>query len=556
MRIRMRCWFSILCVCWPALLSAWLSEPGFAQSVTAGEQRVTLPQLLLDPAESHADSVLRLDSTGDLQAALDQAEPGAIIELAAGAIYKGPFILPSKPGDQWITIRSSAAGEAVPETGAAAAPALPAAGIRVTPAAAVAMARLESAAGPVVMAAPGAHHYRFIGIEISPARPTNGKPIFLNALVVLGSGIRDSALLPHHIMFERCYFHGDPIVGARRAIELNSASTIVRDSWFADFMMEGADSQALVGWAGPGPYRIVNNYLEGAGENLMFGGGDPLIANLVPSDIEIRGNHFSKPIAWRAGAAGNNGYNWTIKNLLELKNARRVLIDGNLFEYNWPQAQNGYSILFTVRNQEGTAPWSTVEDVTFSNNIVRHIANGINLLGRDDNHPSQPARRIHIYNNLFMDLGGEWGDGNLFQVLDGVDELSIVHNTAVNEAKILNVDGRMSQDFVFLSNIVWHNEYGISGTGAASGSQTLAEYFNKVDVRDNLIIGGAPASYPSGNNFPRSSAGTGFTDASTGDFRLLPSSRFYMGEGDAGPGIKVVQLCAALSITEQPDFCN
>ena len=42
-----------------------------------------------------------------------------------------------------------------------------------------------------------------------------------------------------------------------------------------------------------------------------------------------------------------------VKNLLELKNARRVTIDGNLFEYSWSSGQAGYAIVFTPRNQEG-----------------------------------------------------------------------------------------------------------------------------------------------------------------------------------------------------------
>ena len=49
----------------------------------------------------------------------------------------------------------------------------------------------------------------------------------------------------------------------------------VVDSHLADFKEEGADSQAIAGWSGPGPFKIANNYLEAAGENVMFGGADP-----------------------------------------------------------------------------------------------------------------------------------------------------------------------------------------------------------------------------------------------------------------------------------------
>src|SRR5207245_167581 len=80
-------------------------------------------------------------------------------------------------------------------------------------------------------------------------------------------------------------------------------------------------------------------------------------------------------------------------------------IDGNLFERAWAHAQSGFAIVFTVRNQDGRAPWSTVEDVTFVNNVVRHAGAGVNLLGRDDVRPSRPSARLLIANNLFEDIG-------------------------------------------------------------------------------------------------------------------------------------------------------
>ena len=165
-------------------------------------------------------------------------------------------------------------------------------------------------------------------------------------------------------MFDRCYLHGDPKRGSRRGILMNSRSTAVVDSYFSDFKEVGADSQAVAGWNGSGPFKIVNNFLEGAGENLMFGGADPSIPDLVPSDIEIRHNDFVKPLAWRQGDSAYAGVPWTVKNLFELKNARRVLVDGNLFERNWVHAQNGFAILFTVRNQDGRASISSVETTT------------------------------------------------------------------------------------------------------------------------------------------------------------------------------------------------
>src|SRR5439155_19384854 len=199
-------------------------------------------------------------------------------------------------------------------------------------------------------------------------------------LVLLGDGSGAQSQLsqvPHDLVFDRVYIHGDASKGQKRGIALNSASTTITGSYISDIKAVGQDSQAICGWNGPGPFVITNNYLEAAGENVLFGGADPAIPNLVPSDITFRGNHVARPLAWRA-------QDWSVKNLFELKNAQRVSIDRNVFENHWLAAQAGYAIVFTPRNQSGTAPWSVVQQVEFTNNIVRHVSSVFNVLGTDN----------------------------------------------------------------------------------------------------------------------------------------------------------------------------
>jgi hypothetical protein len=368
----------------------------------------------------------------------------------------------------------------------------------------------------VVEVVRGAHHYRFVGLEIAPA-----DGVFLHALVELGRNETEPGALPHHIVFDRCYLHGDPKRGARRGIAMNSRETAVIDSYLSDFKETGADSQAIAGWNGPGPFKIADNYLEAAGENVMFGGADPAIRDLVPADIEIRGNHFAKPLRWKAGHEGFEGVDWSVKNLFELKNARRVLVEDNLLEFNWPQAQNGFAILFTVRNQDGRAPWSTIEDVVFANNVVRHVGAGINVLGRDDNHPSQRVRRVDIHNNLFVDIGGSWGTGRLFQLLDGTSDVRIEHNTALQTGDVLfGGDGEAHVGFVFENNIALHSVHGITGSGTKPGVSALARYFPAAVVRRNVIVGGDASDYPPDNFFPNGLEAVGFASHRDGRFRL------------------------------------
>jgi cellulose synthase/poly-beta-1,6-N-acetylglucosamine synthase-like glycosyltransferase len=469
-----------------------------------------------------AGNVMTLPAGGDFQSAINNAQPGDTIVLAPGARYVGTFHLPNKPGSDWITIQTDASGS----------PALPAPGIRVRPEDAPAMAKLIAPSGSALIAEPGAHHFRFVGVEITPATS-----VFITNLIDLGSASTMEALA-HHITFDRCYIHGDASKGGRRGIALNSGEASVLNSYLSDFKEVGADAQAIAGWNGPGPFHIVNNFIQASGENVLFGGADPSIADLVPSDIEILRNTITKPLTWRIGDPTYAGTPWSVKNLLELKNARRVRIEGNVLEYNWEHAQNGFAVLFTVRDQDGTAPWSVVEDVTFANNVVRHVGGVFNILGRDDNYPSQQAKRITIRNNLLEDVRSDWGSGRLFQLLNGAADVTIDHNTGVQQGTILVGDLLPTSGLVFQNNIAAHNEYGIIGTGTGVGRPSIDRYFPGAIVRRNVIAGGNSNLYPSDNFFPAKLDDVRWTDISVDNFRLAPDSP-YKGRATDGADVGV-----------------
>ena len=488
----------------------------------AGLALVLLTSLLACGASQRSGRTIQVAAGQDLQAALDDARPGDTLALEAGATFVGPFTLPRKRGAGWITVRSAALDR------------LPPAGTRVQPTHAEAMPKLETASGAVLATERGAHHYRLIGLEIRPMRGA-----YVSELVRLGSDRQTRASTPAHFAIERCFVHGDAFVGTRRGVALNSGSTDVLDSHFADFKEPDADSQAIAGWNGPGPFRIVNNYLEAAGENVMFGGADPSVPGLVPSDIEIRDNHFRKPLSWKpsAGTAGR----WSVKNLFELKNARRVRVEGNLFEHNWVQAQSGFAVLFTVRNQDGRAPWSVVDDVIFRRNVVRHSASGISVLGRDDNHPSQRTQRIRIEQNLFEDIGGpSWGGGGvLLQLIGGAYDVVFAHNTAFHTDNVIVAEGDPHARFVFTNNIVQQNQYGIVGTGTGPGMQTLTKYFPGAQVTSNVIVGGDASVYPPHNFFPATLKDVGLVRRQQG-WPRLPEGSPYRSAGTDGSDVGAV----------------
>ncbi|PYM95003.1 MAG: hypothetical protein DME04_05950 [Candidatus Rokuibacteriota bacterium] len=187
-----------------------------------------------------------------------------MIELQAGATYTGNFTLPNKSGTGWIYIQSSALASLVP------------ADTRVGPAHSVLMPRIVTPnSSSALTTATNAHHYRFIGVEVTGTLADTTATQF--GLIALDSGA--------DFVFDRCYIHGTPTGNYKRGIQLNSARTAVIDSYLADFHSTVQDAQAILGWNGPGPFKLVNNYIEGSGENVMFGGADPSVPNLVPSDI-------------------------------------------------------------------------------------------------------------------------------------------------------------------------------------------------------------------------------------------------------------------------------
>ena len=85
---------------------------------------------------------------------------------------------------------------------------------------------------------------------------------------------------------------GRPTKGSKRGVLLNGIAMVVKNCYISDMKSTLQDSQAIGGWNGPGPFQIINNYLEASGENVLFGGAPPVIKGVVPSDILIKRNHF------------------------------------------------------------------------------------------------------------------------------------------------------------------------------------------------------------------------------------------------------------------------
>ncbi|HEY2961669.1 MAG TPA: hypothetical protein VGJ37_04600 [Pyrinomonadaceae bacterium] len=453
-----------------------------------------------------------------LQAALDAAQYGDVIVLQAGAAYKGSFLLPLKNGAGEIVVQSSRANE-LPE------------GTRVSPAQSALFAKLQTPnEEPVLKTAAGAHHYRFVGIEFS----TTTANVKVYDLIRFGESRQTQKTVdsvPHHLVIDRCYIHGFNTQDVQRGISMNSGETTVSNSYISDIHGVGYDTQAIAAWNGPGPFHVINNYLEAAGENIMFGGADPAIPNLIPADIEVRRNYVFKPKSWKVGDPTYASKHWTVKNLLELKNAKNVVIDGNIFENNWTDGQAGIPILFTVRNQEGSAPWSIVQNVTFTNNIVKGAQGGVNLLGTDNEKPSQQSSSATIANNLFVDIHGP------FLTMTGFHKVNVVHNTHFQTGNIIIFSGPQAEQFVYRDNLTVRDSrgYGVFGDATGEGVVGLKKFAPDAVFKNNVLAGADSSLYPKDNYYPASIDGVGFMNYEKGDYRLAAGSKFSKASSDGLP---------------------
>ena len=383
-------------------------------------------------------------ATSGLQKAIEAARCGDTLVLAAGADYSGGFEFPDKGCDDthWITVRSAGA--------------IPPEGTRITPC----FAGIASLPGrprydcpapqrtiarfivPLHSAISVTNHYRLIGLEIT--RPEGG-------------GTYDLVRAPrgNKIIFDRVWIHGTPRDETQRGLAFPGATYVaVIDSYFSDFhciAKTGSCTDSQTVWAGAGPegggtYKIVNNYLESSGEGILFGGA---AASSTPVDIEIRRNHFYKPLIWNPSDANFFGTTFIAKNNLELKNATRVLVEGNILENSWGGfSQAGFQVLLTPKNQDNRCPLCIVKDVTIRYTVMRHSGSGMQLVSAPSGAGglSQGFMNVSIHDVIMEDISASRFAGNGFALQISSDgptyhDLAMDHITIPDGGRDLLVIG-------------------------------------------------------------------------------------------------------------------
>jgi hypothetical protein len=436
----------------------------------------------------HAEAAdFYVTSAPGLQSALTAAQGGDTILLAPGT-YVGNFKLPIHGGTGYVTVRTA------DPVGV-----LPASGTRITPAASPHLAKLTSPNSLAALrTAASAAYWRIELLEIGPG------PVAATTLVELGdgSGVQNSAgLVPHHLIVDRLYVHGDPLAGQKRAFGLNSGDTAIVNSYVAEIKGIGQDSQAVAGWNGPGPYRIENNYLEAAGTAVLFGGDDPKVPNQLPANITFRDNTVTRPLAWRNAilatpsgvrasfvpggslAAGTYGYRVVARRMIgttQVKSAAAAEVSvmvaaGSTAAIQWNAVQDATDYLVYGRTPGAVNRYWVVKGTSFNDDGVMASTSGTpsaaTLWQTKNLFELKAARQVQVSHNLFAN--------NWAQAQSGTAILFTTRNQGGN------CTWCVVEDVTFENNVVRSVGGGFQVTGWDNLQPSLQG--NNIRIRNNLI---------------------------------------------------------------------
>jgi Bacterial Ig domain len=519
-------------------------------------------------------------NSSELTSALSSISCGQTLCLAAqstGASFTGNFIYNKDCGSNYVVMRTTRASE------------LPSATTRIKPADAPKLAKvIASAAQGPITARPGSSGLRMLGLEVTDTT-TNVN------MVVLGSNNSDPKLgptqttiasIPRRFIIDRCYIHGaNAVTKSSVGVRIDADYVAVFNTYIDEIHDGGGDDQAILILNGQGPFIFRNNFLHAAGENLMFGGGDPAI-RLIPSDALIQGNHF-----WKDPSRKNGDALYKVKNLYELKTGRRQKIVGNVFENFWSGVQSQYYAIVLKSANQGfnckidNGYYGQTAHIEFSYNKLINIPQGW-VLGRAAacSLIEEGTSHIYIHDNLIEGLGsGHSQDGAprvflwSYPIAEAGGEkvyprhITVTHNTvgslapkpsggvwSLNECRYqhLETQGNYVHDLYFNSNI-FPGYWFVAGTQNDEPTIT-ARFLPLRTFRNNLSLSSAATVFSAAPNFARSSYSGLFVNQAGRDYRLTSASAAAYPGADgrpAGADITVLEKCTAGATDSWTGIC-
>lgn len=228
-----------------------------------------------------------------------------------------------------------------------------------------------------------------------------------------------------------------------RSVQFNCNNCFLEFNYFEKIHWSAGESHVISSGFSVGPTKDAHNHVEGGAVARFTGGAEFDIRGGPVRDVDTRASDFSIDLGYRFLSANAQNspkppfgcgpldnvaahntcpFKWGHKARIESKGYQRVLIDGNIVDGSWSDAQSGYCILGNPRTSSGGdvagifdptsgEPTTLISDVRYSNNWIRNCAQIWQMSSRSQASSgngggiSKASERIDYINNVMTNDG-------------------------------------------------------------------------------------------------------------------------------------------------------
>lgn len=500
--------------------------------------------------------------TTQLQTAIDVTQPGDVLILRAGDTFQSAttITLPAyaNAGADWIYIISSNyANLGTIDRRCTAADSIAGDLPKIEFTATTSRIDTEWNAGGTVC-----NRIRIMGLEITNTNHSTASIGY--SLVALGrygaNNPTDADDQPHHLIIDRCYIHGQTDGSTADGIYISTKEVAVISSTITEIHHTGPEQHGVVVVNGTGDLQIDNCHIE-AGDICVLVGTGPTAQKVDQAqydNVSITRCNLTKQESWKGGS-------WSIKNCLEFKFGRYILVEGCTIHKSWYDSQDGPVVSIKTANGS-TDPWTRTQHLTMRYCHIHDGLIGIKFKTKDNSNEAYNGVEDVLIHDIVMDninpeYGGSSSTACRLIELDPSDygtltaqRITIRHNTLLHDGQnqndrtgsymiYLSGNNKEIDFFVFENNVaefwgegeVLANRYGIKADGASIGVPSITKACNdKYRFTNNIYVHTRSGSWPPGDTFVADLTSMNFSDYSvtTTDVRgyaLTASSPGYQG---------------------------
>lgn len=284
---------------------------------------------------------------------------------------------------------------------------------------------------------------------------------------------------------------------------------LTKSEWFP----EGCNY--MIGGRGPGPYKLINTMIEGAG--LPWHHDDSGGTKYNRGDYDYERNTFHADSRFRFGSAQSDHLMYSHRQSLEWKSGERLYLRGNIIDGGWVE-NNPASVMVTLTAVNG----QTIRDVNFELNEFRHGPGALNIMIPTPGGTPvvAPPQRFRFHGNLVWDINsgaettcdgqpsyyvanGAWpcSTGWVFQGPYGSEDVTVDYNTFIGISgrvpSLFRLGAGPVEGFSVTHNILSFVDQGLTLESMAagescsnlSGKQLADCKLPGYTISDNVILG-------------------------------------------------------------------